>query len=50
MKKQYLTPSLGIYWVTVKAPILTGSNGENLRMTTYGSRGDEDDDLDGFWD
>ena len=50
MKKQYLTPSSGIFWVTVKASILTGSNGENLNATTYGSRGVDEDELDSFWD
>lgn len=48
MKNKYLTPEVEITIVTFEQNIL--SNGESLSMTNYGSRGDAEDDLDGFWD
>ena len=48
MKKTYLSPEVEITRVTFEANIL--SNGQNLNSSIYGSRGDADDDLEGFWD
>lgn len=49
MKKQYMVPETEILLVTAEFAILTGSNGENVNMSVYGSRGDQSDDVDNFW-
>lgn len=37
------------FQIAVKGSILAASNGENLNMTVYGSRDDDDDDLSNIW-
>ena len=49
MKKKYLTPEMELVQLNGEKKILQGSNGENLQMSTYGNRGDADDDVDNFW-
>lgn len=49
MKKTYLAPDMELVMVTARTGILAISNGENLRMVTYGQRGEEEDDIDDFW-
>jgi len=49
MKKKYLIPEAELVRLSGKSGILQGSNGEDLRVTTYGDRGDSDDDVDNFW-
>ena len=48
MKKTYLSPEVEVTRVTFENNIL--SNGENLNVSIYGSRGNGEDDLDGFWE
>ena len=48
MRKQYEVPETEVTRVTIEHTIL--SNGENLNVTTYGSRGVVGDDTDGFWE
>ena len=50
MKKEYLVPEMKVIPIRLRTSLLQVSNGENLNMTTYGSRGVGDDDTDGFWD
>ena len=48
-KEIYLQPGATI--VRIQAShCLMQSNGENLYMSTFGSRGDAEDSTDGFWD
>lgn len=45
----YEPPRVTLMTVT-QTNCLMASNGENLRMSTYGNRGNSEDDTDGFWD
>ena len=42
-------PEMRVIPIHLKTSLLQGSNGENLNMTTYGSRGDAEDDDENFW-
>lgn len=48
MKKNYLSPEVMVTTISFEENIL--SNGENLNVSIYGSRGNGEDDLDGFWE
>lgn len=48
MKKLYLSPEVRVNLITFEQNIL--SNGENLNVSTYGSRGVDSDDVDDFWE
>ena len=48
MKKNYLSPEVRVNHITFEQNIL--SNGENLNVTVYGSRGVAGDDVEDFWE
>lgn len=50
MKKHYLSPTMEKILIQFEDSIIMASNGENLKMSTYGNRGNADDDTDGFWE
>lgn len=46
----YLMPETFPFQIAAKVSILAASNGEDLNLTNYGSRGVAEDDVNDFWD
>ena len=57
MKKQLIKNTIGCYEqpatrvieLRSRRAILSASNGEDLNMSVYGNRDDDDDDVTNFW-